>query len=41
MGSSLAQITYDCQVAWVCVRDFKALPPYAQQLVQHMRASPN
>ena len=25
----------------ICVRDFKALPPYAQQLVQHMRASPN
>ena len=25
----------------ICVRDFKALPPYAQQLVQHMRASAN
>jgi DNA-binding transcriptional LysR family regulator len=22
----------------ICVRDFKALPPYAQQLVEHMRA---
>jgi DNA-binding transcriptional LysR family regulator len=25
----------------ICVRDFNALPPYAQQLVVHMRASPN
>jgi DNA-binding transcriptional LysR family regulator len=23
----------------ICVRDFEALPPYAQQLVQHMRAA--
>ena len=23
----------------ICVRDFSALPPYAQQLVQHMRAA--
>jgi DNA-binding transcriptional LysR family regulator len=25
----------------ICVRDFNALPPYAQQLVVHMRASPH
>jgi hypothetical protein len=25
IGSSLAQLTYDCQVAWVCVRDFKLM----------------
>jgi DNA-binding transcriptional LysR family regulator len=24
----------------ICVRDFEALPPYAQQLVNHMRAQP-
>ncbi|HKY86935.1 MAG TPA: LysR substrate-binding domain-containing protein, partial [Pseudorhodoplanes sp.] len=24
----------------ICVRDFDALPPYAQQLVTHMRAAP-
>jgi DNA-binding transcriptional LysR family regulator len=24
----------------ICVRDFAALPPYAQQLVEHMRANP-
>ncbi|MBZ0141434.1 MAG: LysR family transcriptional regulator [Pseudorhodoplanes sp.] len=24
----------------ICVRDFEALPPYAQQLVDHMRANP-
>jgi DNA-binding transcriptional LysR family regulator len=24
----------------ICVRDFDALPPYAQQLVNHMRAAP-
>ncbi len=23
----------------ICIRDFNALPPYAQQLVEHMRAS--
>ena len=23
----------------ICVRDFEALPPYARQLVEHMRAS--
>jgi DNA-binding transcriptional LysR family regulator len=23
----------------ICIRDFDALPPYAQQLVEHMRAS--
>ena len=23
----------------ICVRDFDALPPYAQQLVNHLRAS--
>lgn len=22
----------------ICVRDFEALPPYARQLVEHMRA---
>ena len=25
IGSSLAQLSYDCQVAWVCVRDFKVM----------------
>jgi len=25
IGSSLAQLTYDCQVAWVCIRDFKLM----------------
>jgi DNA-binding transcriptional LysR family regulator len=25
----------------ICVRDFDALPPYARQLVEHMRARPN
>jgi len=25
----------------ICVRDFDALPPYAQQLVNHMRAAPS
>lgn len=25
IGSSLAQLTYDCQLAWVCVRDFKVM----------------
>jgi molybdate transport repressor ModE-like protein len=25
----------------ICVRDFNALPPYAQQLVEHMRARPS
>jgi hypothetical protein len=25
----------------ICVRDFKALPPYARQLVEHMRAPVN
>lgn len=25
----------------ICIRDFDALPPYAQQLVEHMRASPS
>jgi hypothetical protein len=23
----------------ICIRDFNALPPYAQQLVEHMRVS--
>jgi DNA-binding transcriptional LysR family regulator len=25
----------------ICVRDFNALPHYAQQLVEHMRAAPH
>ena len=25
----------------ICVRDFEALPPYARQLVEHMRAAVN
>jgi DNA-binding transcriptional LysR family regulator len=25
----------------ICIRDFKALPPYARQLVEHMRAPTN
>ena len=25
----------------ICVRDFDALPPYARQLVEHLRSSPN
>ena len=25
----------------ICVRDFEALPPYARQLVEHMRARAN
>jgi hypothetical protein len=24
----------------ICVRDFDALPPFARQLVEHMRADP-
>lgn len=25
----------------ICIRDFEALPPYARQLVEHMRAPVN
>jgi len=25
----------------ICIRDFEALPPYARQLVEHMRARKN
>jgi hypothetical protein len=25
----------------ICVRNVEALPPYARQLVEHMRARPN
>jgi hypothetical protein len=29
IGSSLAQLSYDCTVAWVCVRDFKVMTAHA------------
>jgi molybdate transport repressor ModE-like protein len=44
-AASMAIKAVDLTDAWalreltICVRDFNALPPYAQQLVQHMRTS--
>ena len=45
-AKSLAIKVVDLTDTWalrdltICVRDFDALPPYAQQLVEHMRAQP-
>jgi DNA-binding transcriptional LysR family regulator len=46
-AASMAIKSVDLTDAWalreltICVRDFAALPPYAQQLVEHMRVIPS
>jgi DNA-binding transcriptional LysR family regulator len=46
-SKSMAIKVVDLADAWavrdltICIRDFKALPPYARQLVEHMRAAVN
>ena len=36
-GDSLIE-AHDAKINAICVRDFDALPPFARQLVEHMRA---
>jgi hypothetical protein len=46
-AKAMAVKSVDLTDAWaprdltICVRDFGALPPYARQLVEHMRAGKN